>query len=370
MQSLEKIGTYIHGIGSTNHIDSSGERVRLEGIDISSLTVNGAINYEHKAESTNQIIGKIIEAKKIYKDSDCENESHTYFFKKAEGPYLYIKAILFDKFNHSGAMDAVAMMQFDKANQKNKEEGVHQMVGFSIEGSKLEVKNGTVEKCIARKISFTSWPCNKMCVAEIYEPSDSDSKKISLVDFKSIFKKAEDMEKSENLEKALITPKSPAKQKIIAQNKEKRLKSQDRYVQGIKGASASASNPPVPKETTQTAATQPILSGSAWKASIEAKRQSMKNKPTAPKYDPNKVFKSSLRETIVEKSKLKKKIKKNLKEDCISSLDRFTKKEELIQFIEKKYPDMGKSEVMALASVYTFSKEKQQEEKLKELFDE
>jgi hypothetical protein len=363
-KEFSKLGTIIEGIGSTPHIDSAGERVKLEGIDISTLTVNGLINTEHKSDNTTQIIGKIVEAKKIYKESDCENDRHKYFFKKAEGPYLYIKAILFDKFGHQGALDAVAMLKFDKEAGKLNEG--HQVCGFSVEGSKLEVKGNVVEKCIARKMSFTNLPCNKMCIAEILE---NDSVTITQKEFSAIFKKAEDMEKYESLQKAL-PPKSPIKQKIIAQNKEKRLQSQDRYIQGIKQANTQATSLPTPKEKiNQTSTTQPVISGAAWKAKIDAIRANKNKPPGEPEY---KVKSSSpkLRKTVTEKMSLKKEMVNVTKQEAVSKLNKSEDKEKLMKFLVQKYPEMSKSEVLALACAYVAKKEKDLENSYRELMND
>ena len=193
---MEKLGTVIHGIGATEHLDSSGERIEVKGIDISSLTVDGLVNFEHKSEAPSQLIGKIIEAVKILTKADCKNKHHEYFWEKAgKTPYLYIKAVLFDKFNHAGAIDAVAMLQFDKASSESKSEESRQVAGFSIEGSRLDKEGALIKKCIARKMSFTAYPCNKACIAEILEPAKDDKNKmISLADLKAAFKKAEESE--------------------------------------------------------------------------------------------------------------------------------------------------------------------------------
>ena len=105
MSDIKKRGTFIHGIGASEHLDSSGERIVVEGIDITSLIGDGCFNYEHKSEEASQIVGKILEAKKILKRSDCENESHEYFWDKVKMPYLYIAGELFDAVDHSGAKD-------------------------------------------------------------------------------------------------------------------------------------------------------------------------------------------------------------------------------------------------------------------------
>lgn len=174
-ESKIKKGTIIHGIAASEHLDSSGERIEIKGIDISSLTRDGVFNYEHKSEGSTQIVGKILEAKKIYSKSDCENEAQEYFWNKIKTPYLYVSGELFDKVGHSGAKDVAAMLKYDDQNKENRND-VKKLINFSIEGQKLDKKGSVIKKCIARKVSITITPCNKVCEAEELKPSN-DTKK-------------------------------------------------------------------------------------------------------------------------------------------------------------------------------------------------
>jgi hypothetical protein len=225
--SNDKLGTLIHGIGSHSSIDTAGERMDIDGIDISSLPQTGTINTEHEAKTTTQTIGKILEAKKILKKDDCDNKHHEYFWDKANKmPYLYIKAVLFDNFGHQGAKDAVATLKFDKALDTTDTKPVS---GFSIEGSKIDKKGNIITKSLARKVSWTITPANKACIAEILEPEDSDTKEINLMDIVAVFKKceADDMEALNKniLEKEyLINPKTLEANKLPRLDKDKAKK--------------------------------------------------------------------------------------------------------------------------------------------------
>jgi len=173
MSDIKKRGTFIHGIGASEHLDSSGERIVVEGIDITSLIGDGCFNYEHKSEEASQIVGKILEAKKILKRSDCENESHEYFWDKVKMPYLYIAGELFDAVDHSGAKDIAAMVRYDAQGHENSE--AKNLINFSIEGSRLEKRGSKILKCIARKITITLTPCNKVAVAEVMDREENSS---------------------------------------------------------------------------------------------------------------------------------------------------------------------------------------------------
>jgi len=159
-----KKGTLIHGPAVSSHIDSSGEKINIRGVDISSLVDSGQLNWEHKNDTPSQIVGKIIEAKKIYKRSDCDNEHQEYFWDKLKMPYIYIVGELFDAVGHQQAKDVAAMLKYDSEHRNDKK--MKHLINFSVEGSKLEKRGITITKCIARKITLTLTPCNKMAIAE------------------------------------------------------------------------------------------------------------------------------------------------------------------------------------------------------------
>ena len=59
--------TFIHGIGSSQAIDTAQEIVDLAGIDYSSL-VGGAFNFDVKSDLPAQIVGKILEYRRIFSE--------------------------------------------------------------------------------------------------------------------------------------------------------------------------------------------------------------------------------------------------------------------------------------------------------------
>ena len=163
MSKKQENGTFIHGIAASEHIDSAGERIIISGVDISSLTKDGVFNYEHKSDTAGSIVGKILEAKKILKRAGCDNEYHKYFWDKVKMPFVYVAGELFDSVGHGSAKDVAAMLKYDK--NLNKEE-TKALVNFSIEGSRLQKDGSNILKCIARKVTVTITPCNKMAQAE------------------------------------------------------------------------------------------------------------------------------------------------------------------------------------------------------------
>ena len=152
--------TYIDGIASSQALDTSGEIVDLKGLDVSSL-ISAAINYEHKKDFPSQIVGKIIEAKKIFGKEDCENPRHLHFWNKVGLPFLYIKARLFDD-DKPSSQEVAALFRDDAAHPDEPD-----MLGFSVEGAKIAKEGAVITRSIARLVTVAIMPANKSCIAEI-----------------------------------------------------------------------------------------------------------------------------------------------------------------------------------------------------------
>ncbi|HLD91678.1 MAG TPA: hypothetical protein VI911_11825 [Patescibacteria group bacterium] len=380
------LGTYLHGIGSTTDLDSSGERVKIEGIDISSATQDGTINFEHKSEEPSQIVGKILEVKKILKKDDCENEHHEYFWKKAgERPYLYVAGVLFDKFNHPGAISIAAMLKFDQLTDKKNTKHV---VNFSIEGSRLDKKGIWIEKCIMRKITVTTAACNKMCIAELLE-KPSKTKLISKESLFDIFKKCEEVESNLNKSdtqpkfksklsfklKPTISPKenfkpltpmsTPAKEgkpiipkRTISSQSNKEWKLGDRIV---------------PSKTTKPKTGKDIYSNpNTWKSEGKKKKFYMSNIQKALIASCSDSAPSNLTgmSALTKECFGKKQLDKIFKTLSDSAFERLDKKEDLVKFISEKLPKLNENEVLAIAKAVAYIKEKKNELKLSEMIKE
>lgn len=160
--------TIIDGIAASEHLDSSGESLSIEGMDISSLGgPDSILNWEHGSKDRpSQVVGKVTFAKKLLKAADAKTKREKYFWNKVKKPMVYIKAELFDGIGHSGAQDVAAMLKY---KNKDKGEDSRLVVGFSIEGGKMEKKGMVVTKSIARDVAITVKPCNKICDAELIE---------------------------------------------------------------------------------------------------------------------------------------------------------------------------------------------------------
>lgn len=162
-------GMLIDGVAASEAIDSSGEILDIEGCDISDLEEGrGVLNYEHRGTdaagaSANDIVGKIVAAKKVYKVSDCENDRQKMYWDKVKLPFIYIVARLFDGAGHEGAKAIAAIIRDHKLNNEPI------LVRYSIEGSTLERDGQRLKRSVAKQVAATIRPCNKTCHSDILE---------------------------------------------------------------------------------------------------------------------------------------------------------------------------------------------------------
>jgi hypothetical protein len=168
--------TYIDGVASSQAIDTAGEIVDIMGLDCSSL-LGAAFNYEHKSDVPAQIVGKVLEFKKIFSEKDCESDRQKYYWEKVNMPFLYVLGRLFDDKKES-SKEIAALFRDDAENPTEPK-----MVGFSIEGAKVNKEGMTITRSIARKVTITNMPANKTCVAEMIP-----AKRTSRSDPDSLFK--------------------------------------------------------------------------------------------------------------------------------------------------------------------------------------
>lgn len=164
--STPTTGLLLDGVFASEAIDSSGEILDIKGLEISDFEEGkGLANYEHKdstGDSNGQeIVGKVIFSKKVFKEDDCTDERQRLFWKRTKLPFLYGVVRLYDGAGHDGAKALAASIRDSLAN----EEPI--IVGFSIEGSTLSKKGNRLESTIARKVALTTKPCNKQAVSGV-----------------------------------------------------------------------------------------------------------------------------------------------------------------------------------------------------------
>jgi len=200
------MGMMICGVAACQTLDSSGEVLDMKGLDISTLERDGVFNYEHEEKLADQIVGKILKAKKIFSDADCETSQELSHWQRIQVPFLWVVGELFDDLGHNGAQNVAAMLRYDERQRNERggyQDGMKPVVNFSIQGGKLHKAGNIVTDSLARKVSITITPCNKVAEAEEYKPEalsaiNKKSAKISDTrSFKNTLLKAENIQVEE-----------------------------------------------------------------------------------------------------------------------------------------------------------------------------
>ena len=91
--------------------DTQGETLSVEGADIEDLEAGrGRFNDNHGKGFFNSL-GRVTEAKKIFKSEDCDNDRHRYYWEKIKAPFIYAKGYLFSDEDHPNAKAAAAILR-------------------------------------------------------------------------------------------------------------------------------------------------------------------------------------------------------------------------------------------------------------------
>jgi hypothetical protein len=355
MDNFKPLGTLIHGIAASEHLDSSGERISIKGLDISSLPKDGVFNWEHKNDQSFQIVGKVLKAKKIFDEKDCETAEELYFWKKSQAPYVYVMGELFDGVGHKGAQEIAAMLKYDTLAKKNGRPGMN-VINFSIEGSKLNKEGQEITRSLARKVTITTAACNKVAVAEMLSPSSR--KEESLLDFaKSEESGVEMLEKNAKIFKlpqtttTASTPNKKAKVPYPFESKEEmaawRSKNKMMDRQSAAGLSGNIG-------TTAQKPSAPIQSGP----------QTM-----APS---NKLFRPGISKAITAGSGMSapsNKVDSDAlsKQSLMSQIVKSSEYPKFLKFISSRYPEMTKDEADAMAKYMTARQLARAEESLEKM---
>lgn len=179
------MGTLIDGIAANEQVDSSGEILKIEGCDISTLAKDGVINFEHENTDPEDVVGKILYAKKIFSEHDCDNDRQLFFYKQTNVPYIYIIGELLDTEGHPGALAVAAMYRYSKKNNEP------MMIGFSVEGSTLDRSGMYLTHTLARRVAATLRPCNKSCLSSILDEIPDAKKAMGKDGFRPLHKAVE-----------------------------------------------------------------------------------------------------------------------------------------------------------------------------------
>jgi hypothetical protein len=154
--------------------DTQGETLSVDGADISDLEAGkGRFNDNHGKGFFNSL-GRVTEAKKIFKSEDCDNARHEYYWSKIKAPFVYCKGYLYSDEDHSNAKAAAASLR-----NIHREDAPLAMKA-SVEGGVLSrgISDPTrLARTKIHSIALTFTPANN---ATLVEPVDMDK---SLVDW-------------------------------------------------------------------------------------------------------------------------------------------------------------------------------------------
>jgi len=160
--------TILDGVLASEAIDKSGEVMDIEGCDITEFDEGkGLLNYEHKDTGPQDVIGKILYAKKIFSAKDCTNDRQRKYWDDLKLPMIYGIVRLADGSGHPGAIAAAARIRDDIKHDEPSR------WGFSIEGTtiKRDTKTGRLLVTIAKRCALTFKPCNESAATGlIYDP--------------------------------------------------------------------------------------------------------------------------------------------------------------------------------------------------------
>jgi hypothetical protein len=165
MDDLKK-GLIFEGLASAELKDQTNEVMSLEGMDITDLeNGTGYLNWDH-SNAPQDIIGKVISAKKIFNDKDCETPNQKKFWDQVKEPFLWIKGEIFTEGGPN---------EFEKAKQvaalmKRFSQYGLSPIRLSVEGKVLQ-RDGKDDKVLARtsvsRVAVTARPCLKETRTEI-----------------------------------------------------------------------------------------------------------------------------------------------------------------------------------------------------------
>lgn len=167
--------------------DTTGEILDIKNADISALKTGRApLNTEHinpddiaKGDDSdfkgfNTIIGRVITAKKIFSEKDCENQYELSAWNDLQVPLIFGYLEFFDGDDaHDNAKAAASIVRTAHKN------GFDHLIGFSVEGQILKRDGNRLTDTIIKRVAATAKPANKAARIEgVLSDSSATNKKI------------------------------------------------------------------------------------------------------------------------------------------------------------------------------------------------
>lgn len=158
------LGTPVVGIVGTESKDSQGEILDVAGADIEELkSGRGVWNSDHR-NGFADVVGRIIDAKKIFGPEDCDNERERAFYEKVKAPIILASGYLFDRDGDHRAAKAVGAILRNQSRV-----GSALQMKASVEGGVIE--RGEKDKHILKRtkiqrVALTFSPANTSTLIE------------------------------------------------------------------------------------------------------------------------------------------------------------------------------------------------------------
>lgn len=183
MEPLKKNIT-VAAVLSAETPDTAGEILDIRNADISVLKSGKApLNTEHinpddiAKESDNDfkgfntIVGRVITAKKIFGEDDCDNQYELKAWQDLQVPLIFGYLEFFDGADaHDNAKAASSIVRMAHKN------GFDHMIGFSVEGSILKREGNRLAETVIKRVAATAKPANKAARIEgVVQDSTLDS---------------------------------------------------------------------------------------------------------------------------------------------------------------------------------------------------
>lgn len=175
MRMILKKNVILEGVFGSECIDTAGERLLVNGADISHL-IGGFVNTEHinptdleKEKDSDfkgfqSIVGRVVDAKKIYSEQDCKTDKEKKAFKTLNCPLIYGKVEIFDGPDAHDNAKAAASLARMLHNTNTK-------LGLSVEGSTIKRNGQVLEKTIIRGLALTLKPANRTAKVDLVQDS-------------------------------------------------------------------------------------------------------------------------------------------------------------------------------------------------------
>ena len=162
----------LSGIFSSEHVDRTGERIIIEGMDVSHLQgPTAVVNYEHQSDTPSSILGRVISCKKILKDEDCKNKFEKQCYESVNKVPCIVGSVELFSDPEDDHQEARALAGIVKSYKRK---NLPLPIAFSIEGASIQKEGPLIKRSVAKTVALTFKPANESCTLDQLELSKSE----------------------------------------------------------------------------------------------------------------------------------------------------------------------------------------------------